>query len=144
MTTYNNSVSPNNSTTYTATIDNGGCTDSDNVLVSVNTGGTSTDTISSCNNYTWINGVTYTTSNNSASITIPSSGGCDSVVNLDLTINYDSYQTDVQTSCNSFTWIDGVTYTSSTNTPTFNLTNQNGCDSISFLGPYHIRFIKFN
>ena len=130
VTTYNNSVSPNSSTSYTATIDNGGCTDSDNVLVSVNTGGTSTDIITSCNNYTWIDGVTYTTSNNSASITIPSSSGCDSVVYLDLTINYDSYQTDVQTSCNSYTWIDGVTYTSSTNTPTFNLTNQNGCDSI--------------
>ena len=130
ITTYNNSVSPNSSTSYTATIDNGGCTDSDNVLVSVNTGGTSTDIITSCNNYTWIDGVTYTTSNNSASITIPSSSGCDSVVYLDLTINYDSYQTDVQTSCNSYTWIDGVTYTSSTNTPTFTLTNQNGCDSI--------------
>ena len=130
VTTYNNSVSPNSSTSYTATIDNGGCTDSDNVLVSVNTGGTSTDIITSCNNYTWIDGVTYTTSNNSASITIPSSSGCDSVVYLDLTINYDSYQTDVQTSCNSYTWIDGVTYTSSTNTPTFTLTSQNGCDSI--------------
>ena len=130
VTTYNNSVSPNSSTSYTATIDNGGCTDSDNVLVSVNTGGTSTDIITSCNNYTWIDGVTYTTSNNSASITIPSSSGCDSVVYLDLTINYDSYQTDFQTSCNSYTWIDGVTYTSSTITPTFTLTNQNGCDSI--------------
>ena len=130
VTTYNNSVSPNSSTSFTATIDNGGCTDSDNVLVSVNTGGTSTDIITSCNNYTWIDGVTYTTSNNSASITIPSSSGCDSVVYLDLTINYDSYQTDFQTSCNSYTWIDGVTYTSSTNTPTFTLTNQNGCDSI--------------
>ena len=130
VTTYNNSVSPNSSTSYTATIDNGGCTDSDNVLVSVNTGGTSTDIITSCNNYTWIDGVTYTASNNSASITIPSSSGCDSVVYLDLTINYDSYQTDFQTSCNSYTWIDGVTYTSSTNTPTFTLTNQNGCDSI--------------
>ena len=130
VTTYNNSVSPNSSTSYTATIDNGGCTDSDNVLVSVNTVGTSTDIITSCNNYTWIDGVTYTTSNNSASITIPSSSGCDSVVYLDLTINYDSYQTDFQTSCNSYTWIDGVTYTSSTNTPTFTLTNQNGCDSI--------------
>ena len=130
VTTYNNSVSPNSSTSYTATIDNGGCTDSDNVLVSVNTGGTSTDIITSCNNYTWIDGVTYTTSNNSASITIPSSSGCDSVVYLDLTINYDSYQTDFQTNCNSYTWIDGVTYTSSTNTPTFTLTNQNGCDSI--------------
>ena len=130
VTTYNNSVSPNSSTSYTATIDNGGCTDSDNVLVSVNTSGTSTDIITSCNNYTWIDGVTYTTSNNSASITIPSSSGCDSVVYLDLTINYDSYQTDFQTSCNSYTWIDGVTYTSSTITPTFTLTNQNGCDSI--------------
>ncbi len=130
VSTYDNSVSPNSSTTFTATIDNGGCTDSDNVLVSVNTGGTSTDIITSCNNYTWIDGVNYTNSNNTASITIPSTSGCDSVVQLDLTINYDSYSNDVQTNCNAFTWIDGITYTASTNTPTYTIPNLSGCDSI--------------
>lgn len=38
--------------------------------------------------------------------------------------------TDVQTACNSFTWIDGNTYTSSNNTATHLLTNQGGCDSL--------------
>ncbi len=38
--------------------------------------------------------------------------------------------TDIQTACGSFTWIDGITYTSSNNTATFTLTNSTGCDSI--------------
>ncbi len=33
------------------------------------------------------------------------------------------------TACNSYTWIDGNTYTTSTNTPTFVMTNASGCDS---------------
>jgi uncharacterized delta-60 repeat protein len=41
-----------------------------------------------------------------------------------------NFGTDVQTTCDSITWIDGNTYTSSTNTPTFTLTNSIGCDSI--------------
>ncbi|MDT8413416.1 MAG: T9SS type A sorting domain-containing protein, partial [Vicingaceae bacterium] len=58
--------------------------------------------------------------------------GCDSVVTLDLTINTTQYGTDVQTACNSFTWLDNVTYTSSTNTPTFTIVGgaANGCDSV--------------
>ena len=38
--------------------------------------------------------------------------------------------TDTQTACDSYTWIDGNTYTSSNNTATHTLTNANGCDSI--------------
>lgn len=40
--------------------------------------------------------------------------------------------TDVQTACNSFTWIDGLTYTSSNNTATYNIVGgaANGCDSL--------------
>ena len=38
--------------------------------------------------------------------------------------------TDVQIACSSYTWIDGNTYTSSTTTPTYVLTNAAGCDSI--------------
>ncbi|MEZ5172304.1 MAG: hypothetical protein R2850_02015 [Bacteroidia bacterium] len=58
--------------------------------------------------------------------------GCDSVITLDLTINNSVTSTDVQSACGSFTWIDGVTYTSSTNTPTWTITGGSvaGCDSV--------------
>lgn len=47
------------------------------------------DSITECFSYTWIDGNTYTTSNNTASYTITggSTNGCDSIVYLDLTIN---------------------------------------------------------
>lgn len=38
--------------------------------------------------------------------------------------------TDAQTACDSFTWIDGNTYTTSNNTATHTLTNAAGCDSV--------------
>lgn len=41
-----------------------------------------------------------------------------------------SFGTDVQTACDSYTWIDGNTYTSDNNTATFTLTNAAGCDSV--------------
>jgi hypothetical protein len=49
----------------------------------------SNDVVSACGQYTWIDGNTYTSSNNTASHIIPNgaASGCDSVVNLDLTIN---------------------------------------------------------
>ncbi len=54
------------------------------------------------------------------------------IVTLDLTINNVVTGTDVQTACNSFTWIDGITYNASTNTPTFTIVggSVSGCDSI--------------
>ncbi|MEN8927822.1 MAG: T9SS type A sorting domain-containing protein, partial [Flavobacteriales bacterium] len=39
-----------------------------------------------CNSFTWIDGVTYTSSNNSAKDTLTNAAGCDSVVTLNLTI----------------------------------------------------------
>lgn len=50
---------------------------------------TGTDSRTACDSYTWIDGVTYTESNNSATYTFPggASSGCDSVVTLDLTIS---------------------------------------------------------
>lgn len=41
-----------------------------------------------------------------------------------------SYFTDIQSACNSYTWLDSVTYTSSNNTAKYFLSNINGCDSI--------------
>ena len=39
-----------------------------------------------CDTYTWIDGNTYTSSNNTATFTLTNAAGCDSVVTLDLTI----------------------------------------------------------
>lgn len=91
---------------------------------------TGTDIIEACDSYTWIDGNTYNSNNNTATYTLMNVSGCDSVVTLDLTINNSSQGTDVQTACYSYTWIDGNTYTSSNNSATHILTNQNGCDSI--------------
>ena len=44
----------------------------------------------------------------------------------------ETYSTDNHIACDSFTWIDGVTYTSSNNSATYTLVGANaaGCDSI--------------
>lgn len=95
---------------------------------------TSTDIITECGSYTWIDGNTYTSSNSTATFNIVggAANGCDSIVTLDLTINNTSTSTDIITECGSYTWIDGNTYTSSNNTATFNIVGgaANGCDSI--------------
>jgi hypothetical protein len=39
-----------------------------------------------CNSYTWIDGITYTESNNSATFTLENEAGCDSLLRLNLTI----------------------------------------------------------
>ena len=90
----------------------------------------SVDTITACDNYTWIDGNSYNSTNNTATHTLSSVYGCDSLVSLDLTINSSSTGITTQTACISYTWIDGNTYTSSTNTPTYTLTNAAGCDSV--------------
>lgn len=89
-----------------------------------------TDVQIACNSYTWIDGNTYTASNNTASWVLTNAAGCDSLVTLDLTINHSSTVADIVTACDSYTWIDGITYTSSTNIPTHILTNASGCDSV--------------
>jgi hypothetical protein len=95
---------------------------------------TGTDTRTECNSYTWIDGNTYTSSNNTATFNIVggASNGCDSLVTLNLTLNNSTTGTDTRTECNSYTWIDGNTYTSSNNTATFNIVGgaSNGCDSL--------------
>lgn len=57
--------------------------------------------------------------------------GCDSIVTLRLTVNQPSDPETVEvTACGEYTWIDGRTYTYSTNTPTHILSNMAGCDSV--------------
>lgn len=79
--------------------------------------------------YVW-NGLTFN-GPGTQSVTLTNAAGCDSIVTLDLAVNPNNIGTDVQTACGSFTWINGVTYTSSTNTPLYTIVggNINGCDS---------------
>lgn len=96
-----------------------------------------TDLQTACETFTWINGITYTASNNTAQDTIVggAASGCDSIISLDLTILNPISGTTLIIACETFTWIDGVTYTSNNNTATFTLVGgaANGCDSITSL-----------
>ena len=98
--------------------------------LTINYSNSGTDTQTACDSLTWIDGVTYISSNNTAIHTLTNVIGCDSVVTLNLTINYSTAGTDVITACDSLTWIDGVTYTASNNTATHTLTSAAGCDSV--------------
>ena len=102
--------------------------------LTINSPTTGTDVLASCTPITWIDGNTYTTSNNTATFNIigGAASGCDSIATLDLTINNTVLGTDTQVACESYIWIDGITYTASNNVATFNIANgaANGCDSI--------------
>ena len=60
---------------------------------------TKVDSLSTCGPYTWIDGNTYSSSNNTATYTLTNSAGCDSVVTLNLTIN----------NVDATTYINGIT-----------------------------------
>lgn len=102
---------PNNPATAVTNLSNGnnyfiwettGCCGltQDTVIVTVGAPSVGTDIITACNSYTWINGVTYTASNSSATHVLTNSTGCDSTVTLNLTIN---------TVDNSVTQVDDIT-----------------------------------
>ena len=127
-----------NSTTYTSSNNTAthvltnaaGCDSIVTLNLTINSPTSSTDVVSACGSYTWINSTTYTSSNNTATHVLTNAAGCDSTITLNLTINSPTSSTDVVSACGSYTWINGTTYTSSNNTATHVLTNAAGCDSI--------------
>lgn len=106
-----------------------GCDSTVITNLTINQPSSATDIQTACTSYTWVDGNTYTASNNTATWTGTNINGCDSIVTLDLTINQSNI-TDVQTACGTYTWVDGNTYTSNNNTATWTGTNIYGCDSI--------------
>lgn len=87
------------------------------------------DTQNHCESFTWLDGVTYSESNNTAIYTMTNQYGCDSIIMLDLTINSNT-GIDIQEQCDSYEWINGEIYTESNNTATYTLINEHGCDSV--------------
>jgi hypothetical protein len=107
-----------------------GCDSIVSLDLTIDSSVSSTDQVVACNSYTWIDGVTYSASTTSPQVTLTAANGCDSIVSLDLTIDSSVSSTDQVVACNSYTWIDGVTYSASTTSPQVTLTAANGCDSI--------------
>lgn len=98
-----------------------------------------TQTANVCDSYTWnvanyggggSHAVgTYTSSTSSPTAVVVNKAGCDSTVHLNLVVRRSSSYNDVHDVCDSYTWVNGATYTLSTNTPTHVITNAAGCDS---------------
>ncbi len=128
-----NTYTASNNTATFALTNSSGCDSIITLDLTINNSSSATYAIIACDSFTWIDGNTYLSSNNSATFTIPNSVGCDSVISLNLTINQSNGSTDLITACDSFTWIDGITYFTSNNTSSLTLSNSNGCDSIVFL-----------
>jgi hypothetical protein len=111
-----------------------GCDSIVTLNLTVNPSSNGIDVHSACGTYTWIDGNTYASSTNSPTYTIAGGAfnGCDSTVTLNLTVNSPANGIDVQSTCGNYTWIDGNTYASSTNSPTYTIAGgaYNGCDSL--------------
>lgn len=107
-----------------------GCDSIVRLNLTVNKSVTATDTLTACDSLVWIDGKTYTADNNTATHTLKTALGCDSLITLNLNILKSTTAIDTHEVCDSFTWIDGNTYTSSNNTATHKLKNAAGCDSL--------------
>ena len=136
--------------TYTATestvityVDttSGDCPARFNLNLTVNTHNPATVEETVCDTYTWpLNGETYTATGAYETL-LKTVKGCDSLVTLNLTVNYQNTGIEeVPTTCDSYTWaLNGETYTEPTNEPTFTLQNQWGCDSVVTLNLVEVK-----
>lgn len=69
------------------------------INLTLNASSSSTDFVSACDSVTWIDGITYTSNNTTATHVLTNAAGCDSIVTLNLTItpssdpsfNFDTY-----------------------------------------------------
>jgi hypothetical protein len=83
---------------YNDTISNmAGCDSIIAIDLTVNTPTSATDSLVACDSLTWIDGITYTASNDSATHMLTNAAGCDSLVTLNLIINTTPVNTVTQT-----------------------------------------------
>ncbi|MDB9895976.1 DUF1566 domain-containing protein, partial [Flavobacteriales bacterium] len=131
---YNNLTSLNITSSgwnYVTVTDSIGCTALDSTFVNLESSSFGLDIQVACDSLTWINGITYFSSNDSVTHTLVNSVGCDSVVSLDLTIKYSSSSIENTTVCDAYIW-NGLQLTNSGLYDTI-LVNSVGCDSLTSL-----------
>lgn len=83
-----------------------------------------------CDTFHWYNGYNdsiYSRTNHNIEGHFLSNEGCDSLVHIDLTVNYSNTLNVTATACHSYRWNDTVYTTPGTYTQAF--TNRHGCDS---------------
>ena len=120
-----------NNTTDTVMLRNSnaqGCDSTITLNLVVRHSSSATDPHTACDQFTWINGLTYTADNTTDTYTLHNAQGCDSVVTLNLTINQSTTTDTFATACDQFTW-HGNTYTENTNAPIYHDFTTHGCDS---------------
>jgi len=129
-----------NGQTYTAsgsyvdTLTNAsGCDSIATLNLTITSGLSSSETVVECDTYTWpLNSSAYTVSGSYVT-TVTSTGGCDSVVTLNLTINNSNSGSETITACAAYTWPANSTAYTTSGTYTTTLTNASGCDSVATL-----------
>ena len=115
--------------TVTATETATGCSATDSVLAVILAHAFADVYDTACGSYSWFEFSGITESGDyEHTFTGGAANGCDSTVTLHLTVNQPTYSIVAIDTCDTFTWIDGITYTESTGTPTVTLTNVAGCD----------------
>ena len=126
-----NGVTYTNSGNYIQYLTNTvGCDSLLNLNLNISNSYLLTDTIFACESYTWINGQTYVNNISGVSINLLSSEGCDSIVHLNLFLNFPSIDTTIiNTTALSYLIMQGQTFTES-GTYFLTLLDQFGCDSI--------------
>lgn len=84
--------------------------------------------------YLWnngaINGFETNLTSGTYSITVTDANGCTATTSVTLQERTSSSSTQTVSAEGSFEWINGITYTESTNVPTYTLPNAAGCDSV--------------
>ena len=108
-----------------------GCPETNILTLTINESNTGVDPQEHCDEYTWIDGVTYTESNNTATHVLTNANDCDSVVTLDLTLNYSTLVNEYHTACDSYDW-NGSVY-NETGSYTYMSTNAAGCPETNIL-----------
>ena len=111
-----------------------GCDSIVHLYLTINQPSIAIDSVDACNSYTWINGQTYNSSNNTATYTIAngSVNGCDSIIELNLHIYNDETIWISDSSYNSYTYNGQVFYNSGVYLVDSSL-NANGCQTFVYL-----------
>ncbi len=113
---------------YATVVDGLGCSEMDSLFVTVLDTTSSTLNITAVDSFI-LNNQQYNQSGVYTQV-LTNYLGCDSTITLNLNILVSTASTDFQTHCDTYTWMDGNTYTSSIDTPTWTIPNVAGADSV--------------